>query len=175
VQDYIPLNDSCSSITTAIICSFPELGLRMQLRFMASLPESRCGEIWGGIQNPPAAVAFSVSGRHRAAFPIRPIISSLSTCAMNPACRAWVACLHFLPFNSTLWPGQTFPASTFLVRLRGLGTHIPQVRWLEQFPHQKNFLLLRWKTPSRKRYSLRCKLTVLSTENKPIFLCTKLQ
>lgn len=47
--------------------------------------------------------------------------------------------------------------------------HIPQVRRLEQFTQEKNLLLLQWKIPSRKKYSLRCKFTILSTENKPIF------
>lgn len=172
-QDYIPLNDSCSS-------SPPRLSAPFQSRvFPCSynsrppstrpLPGSSCWGIWGGIQNPPAAVAFSVSGRRRAALPIVPVVSGPATCAMQPAHRAQTAFLHSLPFNSTLWPGQVFPASTFAMRLRRLGTHIPQVRWLEQFTHEKNLLLLQWKIPSRKKYSLRCKFTILLAENKPIF------
>lgn len=97
-------------ITTAIICSFPEHCLPLQLQF-TTLPSfgSSCWGIWGGIQNSPAAVAFSVSGGCWAAFPVLQVVSSPAICAMQPSRRAWTACFHSSPFNSIPSARPEFP------------------------------------------------------------------
>lgn len=97
------------------------------------------GGFGGEIQNPADAVAFSASGRHQAALPIVSVISSPATCAANPVHRAGMACLHSLPFNSAFGQARV---SLRDEAARAGHTHVPQVRWLEQFTHEKNLLLL---------------------------------